>query len=313
MMRIALAVQARPYNSPMPTLEYRVLDVFTDRPLAGNQLGLFPAAGSLDGETMQAIARELNLAESVFITGRRGAADYDARIFTPAQEMPFAGHPSIGCAWFLFRTAAAGLARLRLHLPGGEVVAELDGALTPALVAITPPPVTLGAMLDDVELAARLFGVAPADLALDLGPAQQISVGLRYLQVPLRDRGVLERCRPDVALLEQMDRERGFNQLACFCREAYTPDAFAAVRMFAPMHGVYEDPATGSNAACLAAYLRTHDLLGDSGESWVKLDQGYSIARPSALYIRANAQDDGSVAIRVGGQCVEVMQGVLAF
>jgi trans-2,3-dihydro-3-hydroxyanthranilate isomerase len=168
-------------------------------------------------------------------------------------------------------------------------------------------------VVDDTALLCRLYGVTPGDLALDLAPAQQINVGLRYLQVPLRSRAALERCWPDVALLEQMDGERGFNQLACFCREAYTPDAFCAVRMFAPLHGVYEDPATGSNAACLAAYLRAHGLVGDTGTGWLKLDQGYSIQRPSAIYIRATALADGGVDIRVGGQCVEVMQGTLAF
>jgi trans-2,3-dihydro-3-hydroxyanthranilate isomerase len=126
-----------------------------------------------------------------------------------------------------------------------------------------------------------------------------------------------------VALLEQMDRERGFNQLACFCLEPYTPDAFAAVRMFAPLHGVYEDPATGSNAACLAAYLRAHGLVAQAPTlpvaqasapairtTWLKLDQGYSIHRPSALYIQAFSPGDNPV--RVGGQCVEVMRGELS-
>jgi trans-2,3-dihydro-3-hydroxyanthranilate isomerase len=314
----------------MPPLPYLVLDVFTDRPLAGNALGIFPAAVELDGATMQAIARELNLSETVFVTQQLGPAAFAARIFTPASEMPFAGHPSIGCAWHLFRATAHGQPALELHLPGGIVRAEQDSSFDPPLVAITPPPVTLGAVLDDAELVARLYGLAVGDLALDLAPAQQLSVGLRYLQVPVRDRATLERCRPNVALLEEMNSAGpggGFNQLACFCLEPYTPDAFAAVRMFAPLHGVYEDPATGSNAACLAAYLRAHGLIteGGAGSSrggavlrpapsagdaqWIKLDQGYSIHRPSALYIQAFASGDNPV--RVGGQCVEVMRGEL--
>jgi trans-2,3-dihydro-3-hydroxyanthranilate isomerase len=297
----------------MPSLAYRVLDVFTAQPLAGNPLGLFPDAGGLDGPAMQAIARELNLSETVFITGSGGLASYTARIFTPVQEMPFAGHPSIGCAWHLFRTSAAGQPRLELHLAGGTVQAEYDASFDPPLVAIEPPRVTLGAVLDEPALAARLYGVAIDDLALDLAPAQTISVGLRYLQVPLRSRAVLERARPDVALLEQMDRERGFNQLACFTRETYTPNAFAAVRMFAPLHGVYEDPATGSNAACLAAYLHAHGLISYGSTAWVKLDQGYSLHRPSALFIRAAGQPGSTPTIRVGGQCVEVMQGTLSY
>lgn len=306
----------------MPTLPYLVLDVFTSQPLTGNPLGCFPEAGSLDGAQMQAIARELNLSETVFVTAQTGPASFTARIFTPAMEVPFAGHPSIGCAWQLFRSAAQGQSALELQLPGGVVQAKAERGFTPELVAITPPPVTLGRLFEDTALAARLYGLTPDDLALDLAPAQVVSVGLRYLQVPLRSRAALERCRPDTALLEQMDEQHGFNQLACFCLETYTPEALAAVRMFAPLHGVYEDPATGSNAACLAAYLRTHGLIGDSGTGWVKLDQGYSLHRPSALYIQANATAGCSAAdissgkglvIRVGGQCVEVMRGVLEF
>jgi trans-2,3-dihydro-3-hydroxyanthranilate isomerase len=291
-------------------LEYRVLDVFTDRPLAGNPLGLFPDAAALDGETMHAIARELNLSETVFVTERLGEAAWRARIFTPGMEVPFAGHPSIGCAWHLFHEAGLDLDALELHVPAGGVHAQIDRGMRPALVAIAPPPVTTGAVLDDPELVAQLYGIDADDLARDIGPAQVLTVGLRYLQVPLRSRTALERCRPDVELLGQMDAAHGFNQLACFTLEPYTADAKAAVRMFAPFHGVYEDPATGSNAACLATYLRTHGIIGDTADGWVKLDQGYSLQRPSALFIKATQMAD-SIDVRVGGQCVEVMRGTL--
>lgn len=291
-------------------LDYRVLDVFTDVPLAGNQLGVFPKAAALTGEQMQSIARELNLSESIFITEKIAETAWRARIFTPGSEMPFAGHPSIGCSWHLFHESSGDMPQLELHLQGGIVRATLDSNLDPALVGITPPPVTMGAVLDDRELVAELLGITEAELGIHVGPAQLQSVGLRYLQVPLRSRETLERCRPNVELLSRMDDLHGFNQLACFTLEAYTDGAVAAVRMFAPLHGVYEDPATGSNAACLAAYLRTHGIIADTGEEWVALDQGFSIERPSKLFIRANETASG-MEIAVGGQCVEVIRGVL--
>ena len=290
-------------------LEYRVLDVFTDTPLAGNPLGLFPASGELTGEQMHAIARELNLSETVFIGEQLSPNAWRARIFTPGMEVPFAGHPSIGCSWHLFHGPAAGQSQLELHLKGGVVRATLDTSLKPGLVGIEPPPVTLGKILEDRELVARLYSITTDDIA-GIGPAQVMSVGLRYLQVPLCSREALERCAPNVELLHEMDSAHDFNQLACFSLEAYTADATAAVRMFAPFHGVYEDPATGSNAACLAAYLRAHGIVDDTGSCWVALDQGYSIQRPSKLFIRANRTALGT-DIAVGGQCVEVIRGVL--
>ena len=291
-------------------LEYCVLDVFTDTPLAGNPLGLFPDSAELSGETMQSIARELNLSETIFITGQLSPRAWQARIFTPGAEMLFAGHPSIGCSWHLFHAARDPFSELELHLPGGVVLATLDGNLDPALVAITPPPVTLEKTVDHPALVAKLLGIADADLALEIAPPQVTAVGPRFLQIPLRSREALERCRPNVELLEQMEAEHGFSQLACFTLETYTEDATAAVRMFAPLLGVYEDPATGSNAACLATYLRAHGVVGDSGNGWLTLDQGYSMSRPSKLFIRAN-QSAAGIAVQVGGQCVEVIRGTM--
>jgi trans-2,3-dihydro-3-hydroxyanthranilate isomerase len=301
----------RGYDARMQ-LEYRVLDVFTDRPLAGNPLGLFPRSSQLDSEQMQAIARELNLSETVFITEQTGDNAWRARIFTPGMEVPFAGHPSIGCSWYLFHEAAPELTKLELHLQGGIVKAAvaLDRYSQPLGVGIAPPPVAMGAVIDDMELVAGLYGITPDDIA-DIGPAQVQSVGLRYLQVPLLSLKALERCRPNVELLGHMDKEHGFNQLACFTLETYTQDATAAVRMFAPFHGVYEDPATGSNAACLATYLRAHDLINDCGDNFLSLDQGYSIQRPSRLFIRAN-QEGPDIRVQIAGECVEVMRGTMA-
>jgi trans-2,3-dihydro-3-hydroxyanthranilate isomerase len=262
----------------------------------------------MDGELMQSITRELNLAECIFITAGAGP-DYSARIFTPGMEMPFAGHPTIGCGTYLFAGPAADHAELTLRLLGGKVTVWRDTAGT-GLVYFEPPPVTLGAHFDDLQLAARLIGLQPDDVATDIAPVQHVSVGLQYLIVPLRSREALERCVCDTALLKALWESHGINQLGMFCLDPYSADGFGAVRMFAPFHGVPEDPATGSLASCLATYLRAHDVIGDIGDGWLKLDQGYSIHRPSAIFIRANLIGE-QIDVRIGGHAVLAARGEL--
>jgi trans-2,3-dihydro-3-hydroxyanthranilate isomerase len=309
---LSLPTCSTAYNLQMH-LDYIVYDVFTSHPLTGNPLGVFPHAEGLGTEDMQAVTRELNLSECIFI-GERSAdwQDYHVRIFTPAQEMEFAGHPIVGCAAHLFRHQSADISQVNLHLPKASVNCWIDRSLAEPLVYFEPPPVSLGAVLDESHMVAALYGLSDDQLALDVSPAQVCRVGPRYLIVPVRTRGALERCKPNIALLESAGELHGFNQLTAFCLEPYNPGSVAATRMFAPQHGVYEDPATGSSAACLATYLSHHGLLGDS-EQWSTLDQGYSMQRPSTIFMRMGRKADGASDLQIGGSVVEVIRGTLKF
>jgi len=292
------------------TLEFHQLDVFTDKPLGGNPLAVFPQPGRIDDDTMQALARELNLSETTFITGRDDARQvYDVRIFTPCEEIPFAGHPTIGTAWLLFQELGLDVAQLTLNLSVGRVPVRIDRAQDPPFVYFTPPPIELEEEFSDLERLSALYSLEPSRFALHRAPAQFVAAGIRFLIVPVTDRAALEAAEADIPALRSLLKSHDCQLLTSFCLEGYSPNAVAATRLFAPLTGVPEDPATGSSASCLAHYLCHHGLIENCGEQWLKLDQGYSIGRPSALYLRANRKSDDEIAVHIGGQVVPVARG----
>ena len=297
----------------MPSLLFHHLDVFTAQPLGGNPLAVFTDPEALTDAQMQALARELNLSETVFLTKRESEQlRFHARIFTPLREVPFAGHPVLGTAWLLFRDAHPATDKITLALNAGDVPVRIDRNQAPTLVYFDPPPVNFETTLIDYNMVAALYGVLVHDLAVDASPVQIVSAGLRFLIAPLRHRGALERARPNLDLLHKLAAEQDCDLLATFCREGYAEGSQFAMRMFAPFHGVPEDPATGSAASCLAAYLRYHGLIHDCGERWLKLDQGYSIHRPSTIWLRANLDAASQrVDVQIGGQVVPLAWGTV--
>ncbi len=295
----------------MLELDFLQVDVFTDTALGGNPLAIFPQPGDLDSLSMQALARETNLSETTFICGRDAAEQtYDVRIFTPGQEMLFAGHPTVGTAWYIFEHWAREAGQIHLRVPAGllPVWIERDG-LQPPLVFFAPPPVELRQEIADPLLLSSLCGLAVEDLALDIAPAQIVVTGPRYLLIPVRDRAALERGSYDQTLLRNFDAEYGANQLTLYCFDPYHEGSLISTRMFAPFHGVPEDPATGSSAVCLAHYLRAHGVIDNTADGWFGIDQGYSLQRPSLIRARANMDSAGQVEVRIGGQVVPVSEG----
>ncbi|MCC7477366.1 PhzF family phenazine biosynthesis protein [bacterium] len=292
-------------------LDFVQLDVFTDTALGGNPLAVFPQPGDIDSATMLALARETNLSETTFICGRDEAAHvYDVRIFTPTQEMLFAGHPVVGTAWQIFQQLPDDVQQIHLRVPAGLIPVWIERrASAPALISFAPPPVEARQELSDPLLLSSLCRLSVDDLDLGRAPAQVLLTGPRYLLIPVRDRAALERATYDSLLLREFDHQYGADQLTLFCFEPYREGSLISTRMFAPFHGVPEDPATGSSAVCLAHYLRAQGLVDDSGEDWFGIDQGYSLSRPSLILARANMQNDGSIEIRIGGQVVPVAEG----
>jgi trans-2,3-dihydro-3-hydroxyanthranilate isomerase len=295
----------------VPRLLFHHLDVFTAQPLGGNPLAVFAEPENLTTEQMQALAHELNLSETIFITQREPEhLRYHARIFTPLREVPFAGHPVLGAAWLLLRDAHPATTQLTLALKAGDVAVYADRNLDPTLVYFTPPPVNLETTLLDYDLLAELFGVRPDEFAVDAAPVQLVSSGLRFLIAPLRHRGALERVRINLDALSRLAANHECDLLAAFCREGYAEGSQLATRVFAPLHGVPEDPATGSAASCLAAYLRHHGLIHDCAGKWLKLDQGYSIRRPSVIWLRADLDHASQrVNVQIGGQVAPLAWG----
>lgn len=292
-------------------LEYHQLDVFTDRVLGGNALAVFPEAAGLSDELMQSLARETNLSETTFITARdHDSRVYGVRIFTPYREVEFAGHPTIGTAWLLLNEPAVEGSEITLDLKVGKVPVRIDRSFKQPLVYFTTAEMEAGAVVDDVELLSRLYGLPAGDLALDRSPAQIVAFGIGFLIAPVKGREALERVSIDLGALHELADRYGCDLVTAFSLDAYQRGSMASTRVFAPLHGVPEDPATGSSASCLAWYMRHHGLIPDCGEDWLKLDQGYSCARPSLIHLRANQDSVGVVEVNVGGQVVPAAKGV---
>jgi trans-2,3-dihydro-3-hydroxyanthranilate isomerase len=265
-----------------------IVDVFAEARYEGNQLAVIRGAGSLDTAAMQAIAREMNFSETTFVI-EEAPGRARVRIFMPAGELPFAGHPTLGTAWVLGRQGR----EYTLDLPAGEVRVEFrDG-----IVWMTPPAAELGALLAP-ERAAALVGLTPADLDPAL-PPRMVSCGPVFPLIAVRNLETLRRIR--------VERERQLAlEIAGFpfvvCRPGYSADArFAARMMFFDGVGMREDPATGSASAAFAHYLKH---TGEQGAFVV--EQGFEIMRPARIYVDLTAQ-----RLRIGGKVQPVAEGRL--
>ncbi len=293
------------------TLRYTTLDVFTDRPFGGNPLAVFCDQAELPTERMQAIAREFNLSETVFIVPPRDArALRRLRIFTPAREMQFAGHPTIGAVHALVDAGIAG--------ERNEFVLELEVGLVPIKVTRregAPPflqltaarvPETRGTAPSRAALAAML-GLEERDV---LDDAQAWSCGTPFLFVPVRDRAALARAKPDSAAWSEALSGAWTAEAFVFCRDPELPGSHLRARMFAPELGVFEDPATGSAAAALAGYLAAREPARSGTHQWI-VEQGFEMGRPSILHVEADTAEGKVSAVRVGGTAVKMSEGAL--
>jgi trans-2,3-dihydro-3-hydroxyanthranilate isomerase len=276
-------------EQPGANMELTIVDVFAEKPLAGNQLAVVRNVGDLSGDAMQDIAREMNFSETTFVTSE-GDGRASVRIFTPAWELPFAGHPTLGTAWVL----SGGQGRCVLELAAGDVPVEFaDG-----IGWITPPPVVLGDSMD-ARSAAQLVGLTPDQLDPS-HPIRFAEVGPKFILIGLKSLDALRAAKLDEALHQRYLAEGfGVQCVFLFTAEAYGPDADYASRMYFHSGNLREDPATGSANSAFAAYLRA--LRG--GEFEVVVDQGVEMKRPSRLYLRV-----GEV-LQVGGRTQPVASG----
>jgi trans-2,3-dihydro-3-hydroxyanthranilate isomerase len=275
------------------------LDVFTATPLAGNGLAVVHDADDLDGQRMLAVARETAQSETSFLqTPTVDGADYRNRIFTMAEEIRFAGHPSLGTA--VARARAEGRRDAAYHqetVAGVQPVqVELSGDLARASMLQEPPE--FGEVIEPGPVLGAL-GLGPADAHPEL-PVQPVSTGIFHLMVPVRDHVALERARPNLGRLDTIARQAASMALYLFVpgQDAGTARARG---FFAEREHVVEDPATGSAGGPLCAYLHRH-----TGVSGVAIDQGGEMGRPSRL----DTAIEGD-RVRVGGDCVIVLEGDL--
>ncbi len=299
------------------------VDVFTDTPFGGNPLAVFPDADGLTTAEMQNLAREMNLSETTFVLPPRApGADFRVRIFTPASELPFAGHPVVGTHWVLAR-----LGRVPLREPVTQVRFELGvGVLSADLhvanevvdrVVMTQDHPTFHAVLDDLsDLASGLN--LPIDAISQSGlPVQVVSTGLPQMMVPVRSLEEVQRLavhKLNVDALNRACHAIGTECVMVFTRQTEHPESSVHVRLFAPLLGVPEDPATGSANGALGAYLVHHRAIPLNGPTaTVVSEQGAEMGRPSKVYVEVDHINGEPTVVRVGGHVVAIMEGTVRF
>jgi trans-2,3-dihydro-3-hydroxyanthranilate isomerase len=281
-------------------LAYHVLDVFTDRPYAGNPLAVVLDGDHLSTEQCQAIAREFNLSETTFPMATSTRADYRLRIFTPGAELPFAGHPSVGTAWLM---------RSLGRVSGPTVVQDCLAGLLPlssrpdGSIELTGGTPSVGRPLPGLDML-RAVGLAESDCAAEVS-VRRAGTGSDFTYVRVTDEAVA-RARPGSDLVAALEPTGGHG-LFVFS----WVDGSVHARMFAPGLGVTEDPATGSAATGLGAWLAAEGLVGEGETSYV-VEQGAEMGRPSTMHCAVVVRDGAAAECRVAGTVVAVATGTLS-
>lgn len=314
----------------MPDYRFYQVDVFTDRAFGGNPLAVFPDADGLDTAQMQHIAHEMNLSETTFVFPPTvPGADFKVRIFTPEEELPFAGHPVVGTHWTL-----AHLGRVALQEPVTRVHFELGvglrgaalhvqaGRVTHVVMDHQRPEFVTTATQDQAEQLARALGLKGDAITGTGWPVQVISSGIRQLFIPVQSLADMRRTGPknqDTAVMARICRELDPVQqcnysLMVLTLETEHPDSHVHTRMFAPGLGVGEDPATGSASGGLGAYLIENRLIPATPPTTrLVSEQGIEMGRPSRISIEVDGAPGAIEMIRVGGQVVPLIEGVMTW
>ena len=300
---------------------YILVDVFTNRPFGGNPLAVFPDALGLSPHTMQAIAKEFNLSETTFVLPPTDAnADYRVRIFTPATELPMAGHPTIGTTYALAREQVQAMpdhtqqiTSLRLEEGVGIIPVTLDWkTLHAPRITMQQPLPTFGPRFAQPETIAAILGLDTSDLRSDL-PLEVVSCGVPFLLVPVKDLQAIARISFQQGLWQQTLAHFASPHILAFTQQTQTSEASVHCRMFAPAMGIVEDPATGGANGPLGSYLVQYGLV-PMQESVVSLlsEQGFEMGRPSMMYITVERAAGTIQTVRVGGHCVFMGEGSFA-
>lgn len=289
-------------------LNFYIVDVFAEEKYAGNQLAVFTEAGDLTTEQMQRLAKETNYSETTFILSselRQGG--YDVRIFTPEQELPFAGHPTLGTAFVLQQEIIQQpIANLQLNLKVGPIPVYLlyeNGQ--PDVLWMKQNPPSFGAVVSP-EAIAPVLNLNITDLDCRY-PIQEVSTGVPFLIVPLTSLVALQRIKVNLDRLMPLIEPLQAKMIFVFSPETRNFANQLSARMFAHAVGIPEDPATGSANGCLAGYLAQHRYFGCDRVD-VRVEQGYEMGRPSLLRLKADLRQDG-IEIEVGGKVIAIAKG----
>ena len=294
----------------MPDYEVKIADAFTTKRYAGNPCGVITSAEGLTNTQMQAIARELNLSETSFVTPSR-VADFHVQFFTPTKEIPLAGHPTIATMHTLVEEG-----RIELGEGARRVVQELSIGVLPVdierrqeggtRIVMTQAPPQFQRRLDR-NVYAQALGIALTDI-VDDAPVQVVSTGTPQAMVPVKSLSVLERLKPDLQHLSDLEEIGEYFSTHVFALEAYEAPNRAHSRHFAASSGIPEDPVTGSATGAMAAYLWRYRLLR---EPQYVVEQGHIIGRPGLIEVEIEAEGDEPTVVRIAGSAVTVLRGTI--
>jgi len=283
------------------------VDVFTDKPLEGNPLAVFIDGSGLNTATMLKIAREMNLSETTFILpASNPAADFDLKIFTPEAEIPFAGHPTIGTAHVLFETGKMSSSKgaVTLKMGAGNIrVTRHENSFF-----MEQPEAKFEAPCPIQDRLSEALSLDSSTICTEW-PIQVVSTGLPALLVPLRNLELIRQIQLKTHLLKEI--LQGTDMLYAFTLETEAPESTAHVRAFAPSLGIAEDPATGSVAGALGAYLAKHQIIEEKRFGRIQIEQGYEMGRPSLIQVKVDQKDGVLSRIEVGGKSRILIGGVL--
>jgi len=287
------------------------IDAFTDRPLGGNPCAVLFNTDDMDEETMLAIAREMNLSETAFVR-RSQVADFGARYFTPAEEIPLAGHPTIATVYALAVTerllVSGALTRMTLELKAGVIPVEIHSAcdIVQQIVMSQVKPQFLATY--DPEQAAPVFGLQAQDV-LPSAPIQTVSTGTPQLMLPVRSLEALRSARMDVEAYERLRARADFFSPHLFCLRGATPRGRTFARHFGTPPDLMEDPFTGSATGGMAAYLWHYGLID---EPLFIAEQGHWMKRPGQANVEVVGPPEDIETVKVGGGAVVVLHGELS-
>jgi trans-2,3-dihydro-3-hydroxyanthranilate isomerase len=293
----------------MTGLTFYLVDVFAEEKYAGNQLSVVRNASALSSDQMQRIANEMHFSETTFIlSDKEQNGGYDVRIFTPARELPFAGHPTLGTAYVIRQNIAEGtINKVVLNLKVGQipVTFEKDREGQEILWMKQIPPIF--GKIFDAEQVSEVLGLDVNEIDSKF-PIQEVSTGVPFVIVPLKTLDAVKRVRIDKDKHSQLTKETQA-EILVFCPETYNKENNLNVRVFVDLFGIPEDPATGSANGCLAGYLSRYRYFGDRVVN-ARVEQGYEIGRPSLLHLKAENRE-GVIHVFVGGKVIMVARGEL--
>lgn len=294
---------------------FSIFDVFTDHSLAGNQLGVVYDCEGLDTKAMQSIAREFNFPETVFVLPpQQDVHSAKLRIFTPASELPFAGHPTVGAAIAVAKRdgmEALGQGLVVLEEGVGPVRCAVRFDDTGAFAEFDLPVIAKPANTSPAdETLANALNLEPGDIGFENHRPSIYDGGLAYQLVPVRDLEAIARAKPNASVWEEVFNERSGWSAYVYCRETVNHEAHFHARMFAPQAGIPEDPATGSAVASLVGAIAEFDAPSD-GPHRVVIEQGIEMGRPSRIHLELDLDAGQVTSGRIGGHAVLFAEGAL--